>query len=94
MNLQRCYNVSEDLFPLPPHIKESYGAFGFPAPAVSSRPYIASNFVMGLDGRASFRELKGRADGKTVSTELRRSLAYGFSARAPRRAVDRCKHAP
>jgi riboflavin biosynthesis pyrimidine reductase len=67
MNLQRCYNVSEDLFPLPPHIKESYGAFGFPAPVVSSRPYIASNFVMGLDGRASFRELKGRADGQTVS---------------------------
>jgi len=59
--------VSEDLFPLPPHIKECYGPFGFPAAAVSSRPYISSNFVMGLDGRVSFRELKGRADGQTVS---------------------------
>ena len=67
MNLQRCYNVSEDMFPLPPHIKERYGAFGFPAPADARRPYIASNFVMGLDGRASFRELEDRADGKTVS---------------------------
>ena len=28
---------------------------------------ISSNFVMGLDGRASFRELKGRAGGKEVS---------------------------
>jgi|CXWL01.1.fsa_nt_gi 5-amino-6-(5-phosphoribosylamino)uracil reductase len=67
MNLQRCYNASEDTFPLPRHIKERYGPFGFPAPADIRRPYITSNFVMGLDGRASFRELKGRADGKTVS---------------------------
>ena len=67
MNLQLCYNASEDTFPLPRHIKERYGPFGFPAPADARRPYISSNFVMGLDGRASFRELKDRVDGKTVS---------------------------
>ena len=67
MDLQLCYNASEDTFPLPRHIKERYGPFGFPAPADARRPYISSNFVMGLDGRASFRELKGRVDGKTVS---------------------------
>jgi riboflavin biosynthesis pyrimidine reductase len=67
MDLQLCYNASEDTFPLPRHIKEYYGPFGFPAPADARRPYITSNFVMGLDGRASFRELKGRTDGKTVS---------------------------
>ncbi|MEP7151175.1 MAG: dihydrofolate reductase family protein [Nitrospira sp.] len=67
MDLQRCYNASEDTFPLPRHIKEGYGPFGFPAPADARRPYISSNFVMGLDGRASFRELHGRTDGKTVS---------------------------
>ena len=67
MDLQRCYNASEDTFPLPPHIKERYGPFGFPAPVDASRPYITSNFVMGIDGKASFRELKGRTDGKTVS---------------------------
>lgn len=67
MNLQLCYNASEDTFPLPRHIKERYGPFGFPAPADARRPYITSNFVMGLDGRASFRELQGRVDGKTVS---------------------------
>jgi riboflavin biosynthesis pyrimidine reductase len=67
MDLQLCYNASEDTFPLPRHIKERYGPFGFPAPADARRPYISSNFVMGLDGRASFRELKGRTDGKTVS---------------------------
>ena len=67
MDLHRCYNASEDTFPLPRHIKERYGPFGFPAPADARRPYICSNFVMGLDGRASFRELKGRTDGKIVS---------------------------
>lgn len=67
MDLQLCYNASEDAFPLPRHIKERYGPFGFPTPADGRRPYITSNFVMGLDGRASFRELKGRVDGKTVS---------------------------
>jgi riboflavin biosynthesis pyrimidine reductase len=67
MDLQLCYTASEDTFPLPRHIKERYGPFGFPAPADARRPYITSNFVMGLDGRASFRELKGRNDGKTVS---------------------------
>ena len=67
MDLQLCYNASEDTFPLPQHIKERYGPFGFPAPAGAGRPYISSNFVMGLDGRASFKELKGRVDGKTVS---------------------------
>jgi len=67
MGLQLGYHAGEDTFPLPQHIKERYGPFGFPEPADASRPYISSNFVMGLDGRASFRELKGRADGKTVS---------------------------
>jgi riboflavin biosynthesis pyrimidine reductase len=67
MDLHRCYNASEDMFPLPRHIKERYGPFGFPVPADISRPYISSNFVMGLDGKVSFRELKGRNDGKTVS---------------------------
>jgi len=67
MDLQLSYNTSEDTFPLPRHIKERYGPFGFPASADARRPYITSNFVMGLDGRASFRELKGRNDGDTVS---------------------------
>jgi riboflavin biosynthesis pyrimidine reductase len=67
MDLQRCYNDSEDTFPLPPHIKERYGPFGFPASADARRPYITSNFVTGIDGKASFRELKDRADGKTIS---------------------------
>lgn len=67
MDLQLCYNASEDIFPLPRHIKERYGPFGFPAPADARRPYISSNFVMGLDGRASFRELAGRTDGNIVS---------------------------
>ena len=57
MELQRCYNDSEDTFPLPRQIKEHYGPFWFPAPADARRPHISSNFVMGLDGRASFREL-------------------------------------
>jgi riboflavin biosynthesis pyrimidine reductase len=70
MDLQRCYNASEDTFPLPRHIKEHYGPFGFPAPADARRPYISSNFVMGLDGRASFRELKDRTDGHIVSRSI------------------------
>jgi riboflavin biosynthesis pyrimidine reductase len=67
MNLQCCYNAGEDTFSLPPQIKERYGPFGFPEPADASRPYISSNFVTGVDGRASFRELKGFTGGKTVS---------------------------
>ena len=67
MDLQLCYNASEDTFPLPQHFRERYGSFGFPAPANARRPYISSNFVMGLDGRASFRELKDRTDGNIVS---------------------------
>jgi riboflavin biosynthesis pyrimidine reductase len=67
MNLQHCYNASEDTFPLPAQIKERYGPFGFPEPRDPHRPYISSNFVMGLDGRVSFRELKGRAGGREVS---------------------------
>ena len=67
MDLQLCYNACEDTFPLPRHIKERYGPFGFPALADARRPYISSNFVMGLDGRASFRELEGRNGGNTVS---------------------------
>jgi riboflavin biosynthesis pyrimidine reductase len=67
MDLQLCYNASEDTFPLPRHIKECYGPFGFPEPADARRPYISSNFVIGLDGRASFRELEGQNGGNTVS---------------------------
>ena len=67
MGLQFCYNASEETFPLPQHIKERYGPFGFPEPRDSHRPYISSNFVMGLDGRASFKELRGRAGGRVVS---------------------------
>jgi hypothetical protein len=29
MDLQLCYNASEDTFPLPLHIKQLYGPFGF-----------------------------------------------------------------
>lgn len=67
MDLQLWYSASEDKFPLPRHIKEHYGPFGFPERRDIHRPYISSNFVMGLDGRASFRELKGRASGREVS---------------------------
>lgn len=66
MNFQVCYNASEDTFPLPPHIKAFNGPFGFPRPP-SQRPYITSNFVMSLDGRASFRELRGRTGGHEIS---------------------------
>jgi 5-amino-6-(5-phosphoribosylamino)uracil reductase len=67
MPLQRCFNHSEDSFLLPAHIKEQYGPFGFPRPRDDSRPYLTSNFVMGLDGRVSFRELPGQAGGREVS---------------------------
>ena len=67
MPLQRCFNHSEDSFPLTSPMKEQYGAFGFPQPGDESRPYITSNFVMGLDGRVSFRELPGQAGGREVS---------------------------
>ncbi|HET6198783.1 MAG TPA: dihydrofolate reductase family protein [Candidatus Acidoferrales bacterium] len=67
MNLRPCYNASEDTFPLPPDIRACYGPFGFPAPAETHRPYITSNFVIGLDGRASFREIAGRTSGSEVS---------------------------
>lgn len=67
MNLQIGFNSSEDTFPLPPHIKTLYGPFGFPPAADARRPYICSNLVMGLDGRASFRELKGQAGGRVIS---------------------------
>lgn len=67
VDLRMSYNASEDTFPLPDDIRQSYGPFGFPAPPVSGRPYITSNFVVSLDGRASFSELKGRGDGSLVS---------------------------
>jgi riboflavin biosynthesis pyrimidine reductase len=67
MNLRLCYSASEDTFPLPRHIKEHYGPFGFPECRDPHRPYISSNLVMGLDGGASFRELKDRAGGSDVS---------------------------
>jgi riboflavin biosynthesis pyrimidine reductase len=67
MDLRRFYNTSEDKFPLPPQIKERYGPFGFPENVNAGRPYITSNLVMSIDGKASFRELKGRAGGNVVS---------------------------
>lgn len=67
MGLQICYNAGEDTFPLPQDIKEHYGPFGFPELRDTLRPHISSNFVMGLDGRASFRELKDRTGGNNVS---------------------------
>ena len=67
MDLQRCFNASEDIFSLPRTVKDFYGPFGFPAPADDRRPYMSSNFVIGLDGRASFRELQGRTSGSEVS---------------------------
>jgi 5-amino-6-(5-phosphoribosylamino)uracil reductase len=67
MDLRMCFNSSENKFALPPHIKQRYGPFGFPELADTGRPYITSNLVMALDGRASFRELKGRAGGNVVS---------------------------
>jgi riboflavin biosynthesis pyrimidine reductase len=67
VDLQRCFNASEDIFSLPRTVKDFYGPFGFPAPADDRRPYMSSNFVIGLDGRASFRELQGRTSGSEVS---------------------------
>ncbi len=32
MDLQLCYNASEDTFPLSLHFKQFYGPFGFPTP--------------------------------------------------------------
>ena len=52
MDLQLCYTASEDTFHLRQHIKERYGPFGFPGRCDTYRPYISSNFVMGLDSRA------------------------------------------
>src|SRR5579885_206608 len=66
VNIRMCWTTSEDLFPLPTRIKEIYGPFGFPNPP-DDRPYTTSNFVMGLDGRASFREFQGRTSGREVS---------------------------
>jgi riboflavin biosynthesis pyrimidine reductase len=67
MNLRSCFNASEDKFPLSREIKQRYGPFGFPENANTGRPYITSNLVMAMDGKASFRELKGRAGGNVVS---------------------------
>jgi hypothetical protein len=47
MNLQLCYNASEDTFPLAWRIKERYGPFGFPERRDTHRPYISFHFVMG-----------------------------------------------
>ena len=67
MNLHTCYNASEDSFPLPHNLRSIYGPFGFPAPRDANRPYVSSNFVMGLDGKVSFRELRGQEGGRIVS---------------------------
>ena len=57
MNLKPAYTSSEDLFPLPSRIKERYGPFGFPLNMNDDRPFVTSNFVVGLDGKATFSEL-------------------------------------
>lgn len=68
MNLKNLFNSSEDGFPLLEEWKSFYGPFGLDIPeSPKDRPYISSNFVTGIDGRASFRELSGRAGGKEVS---------------------------
>ncbi len=66
MKLFSLYNKSEDVFSLPEHIKTMYGPFGFPA-GPPDRPYTTSNFVMSLDGLASFIELAGHTTGKEVA---------------------------
>jgi hypothetical protein len=78
MNLQLCYNAGEDAFPLPWHIKERYGSCGFPERRDTHRPCISSNFIMGLDGRASFRELKCRGGGREVSRSREDRSLMGF----------------
>jgi riboflavin biosynthesis pyrimidine reductase len=67
MQLQCCFNAGEDTFPLPPNLKQLYGPFGFPQARDPRRPHITSNFVMSLDGRAAFREIKGQAGGREIS---------------------------
>src|SRR5438094_4358012 len=67
MQLYCCFNHSEDIFPLPSDLKQMYGPFGLPEARDSRRPYTTSNFVMSLDGRAAFRELKGQAGGREIS---------------------------
>ena len=64
--LQPLFNASEDTFPLPQELKSIYGPFGFPEPP-NDRPYTASNFVMGLDGRVSFRDVPAHVGGREVS---------------------------
>lgn len=66
MQIERYFNHSEGTFPLPKEIAEWYGPFGFPD-IPEDRPYTTSNFVQGLDGLGSFRELKGHAGGMEVS---------------------------
>ena len=39
MDLHLCYNASEDTFPLPLHIKQLHGPFGFPTRSDTERPY-------------------------------------------------------
>lgn len=65
--VRSCYNLSEDSAPLPASIRAAYGPFALPEAADPRQPYISSNFVMGLDGRVSFREIPGRAGGKEIS---------------------------
>ena len=67
IDLRCCFNSSEDTFPLPPQLKETYGPFGFPEPRDPRRPHTTSNFVMSLDGRAAFREIAGKSGGREIS---------------------------
>ncbi len=66
MELLKLYSDSPGTFPLPAGARARYGPFGFFA-MPADRPYTTSNFVMGLDGIASFRELPGRSGGQEVS---------------------------
>ena len=67
MPIRLCYTAGEDTFPLPPKIKERYGPFGFPRVFPALRPFVSSNFVTGLDGKAAFLEVSPSTGGKTVS---------------------------
>ena len=93
MSLRICFNNSEDKFPLPSSIKERYGQFGFPENANTGRPYITSNLVMSIDGKASFQESEGTRRRECSFTKRGRSLADGFLSCASRSAVDWREHA-
>jgi riboflavin biosynthesis pyrimidine reductase len=66
MNLKCLYNNNKNRITLPVNIRDAYGNLDLPE-LPKDRLYVSSNFVIGIDGRTSFRELKGRAGGREVS---------------------------